>query len=268
MSKATNELFVNQYWQDRVAEAQKQIADKTIEETQKQIRKYYARAAEHCLDSFEAVVDKIYVGLADGIEPTPADLYKLDKYWQSQAQLRKELQRLGDKEISLMTKAFEDVFEEVYNIMALPTSSTFGTVSHETITQLINQVWCADGQMWSNRVWSNVNALADELNEQLVHIVATGKPTTELKKNLMERFNVSYNQANTLIQTEVAHVQTQAAKQRYIDSGVTEVEVWADYDERRCKLCGNLHQKKYLVNDTMPVPAHPNCRCCILPVIK
>ena len=81
MSKKTNDLFVNKYWQDRVAEAQKQIADKTIEETQKQLRKYYTRAAEHCIDSFEATYDKLLTTIEKGKEPTPADLYKLDKYW-------------------------------------------------------------------------------------------------------------------------------------------------------------------------------------------
>lgn len=267
MSKKTNDLFVNKYWQDRAAEAQKQMTDKTIEETQKQLRKYYTRAAEHCIDSFEATYNKLLTTIEKGKDPTPADLYKLDKYWQSQAQIRKELQKLGAQEISYMTKAFEEVWLDVYNSMALPSTATYGSVSTETITQLINQVWCADGKVWSDRIWYNTEKLADELNDQLVHIVATGKPTKELKQTLIGCFNVSYSQANTLVQTEVAHIQTQAARQRYLDSGVTEVEVWADYDERRCDLCGKLHQKKYPIGATMPVPAHPNCRCCILPVI-
>jgi hypothetical protein len=65
----------------------------------------------------------------------------------------------------------------------------------------------------------------------------------------------------------MAHIQTQAAKQRYSDAGVLEVEVWADYDERRCDVCGKLHKTKHPINGTMPIPAHPRCRCCILPVV-
>lgn len=66
----------------------------------------------------------------------------------------------------------------------------------------------------------------------------------------------------------MANIQTQAARERYRNAGVAEVEVWADYDERRCDVCGELHKKRFPVNATMPVPAHPRCRCCILPVVE
>lgn len=267
MSKKTKDIFVNKYWQDRMAQSQVKLANKTINETEKQIKKYYVKAAEHCVESFEATYDKLYTAIEHGREPTPADLYKLDKYWQSQAQIRKELQRLGEKEVAYMTKAFEDVWIQVYNSFAIPSDTAFSTVSTETINQLINQVWCADGKNWSSRIWSNTEELAAKLNEELVSIVATGKRTTDLKNTLMECFDVSYRQANMLVRTEVAHIQTQAAKQRYLDSGVSEVEVWADYDERRCDICGKLHQKKIPINEALPIPAHPNCRCVVLPVI-
>jgi hypothetical protein len=45
------------------------------------------------------------------------------------------------------------------------------------------------------------------------------------------------------------------------------VQVWADKDERRCEVCGKLHQKTFSIYEPMPVPAHPRCRCCIVPVV-
>ena len=71
-----------------------------------------------------------------------------------------------------------------------------------------------------------------------------------------------------LVRTELAHVQTQAAKQRYSDYGVNKVQVWADKDERRCETCGKLHEKVIPIEQTMPIPAHPRCRCCIIPYIE
>jgi SPP1 gp7 family putative phage head morphogenesis protein len=65
----------------------------------------------------------------------------------------------------------------------------------------------------------------------------------------------------------MAHIQTQAAQKRYEDYGLKEVQVWADEDERRCEICGELHQKKYPIGAVMPIPAHPRCRCCIIPVV-
>lgn len=105
------------------------------------------------------------------------------------------------------------------------------------------------------------------LNDELIKCVISGKKTSELTKLLQERFGVSYNRAATVVRTETAHIQTQAAQQRYKNYGITEVEVFADEDERRCDVCGKLHQKKFPIGGTMPVPAHPNCRCCIIPVI-
>jgi SPP1 gp7 family putative phage head morphogenesis protein len=132
---------------------------------------------------------------------------------------------------------------------------------------MINQVWAADGKSWSKRIWENTEHLAATLNEKLIECVVGGKKTSDLKKALMERFGVSYNNADMLARTELAHIQTQAAKQRYTDTGIEYVEIWADKDERRCDVCGKLHKKRYPVDAVMPIPAHPRCRCCIVPVV-
>mgnify|MGYP003295850755 CR=1 FL=1 len=40
-----------------------------------------------------------------------------------------------------------------------------------------------------------------------------------------------------------------------------------DADERTCDVCGKLEGKRFPINGKMPVPAHPRCRCCIIPVV-
>ena len=205
---------------------------------------------------------------AEGKEPSPADLYKLDKYWQAQAQMRKELQKLGERKISTLIKAFETNFFDIYYSIALPGDKAFNTIDTGIVQQLINQVWVADGKSWSQRIWDNIERLADTLNEQLIHIVATGKKNTELVNALQDRFNVSYHRANTLVRTEIAHIQTEAAKKRYQDYGVEYVEVLVDPDNRTCELCKALMGKKFPVNATPPLPVHPNERCCLVPVIN
>ena len=259
---------MSSYWDNRIANAQQKISDKTVKEINKQLSKYYRRASERIIRDFESVYNKIEVMRAEGKEPTPADLYKLDKYWQAQAQMRRELQKLGERKISTLTKAFEANFFDVYYSIALPGNKAFNTVDTETVQQLINQVWVADGKSWSQRIWDNIEKLAETLNEQLIHIVATGKKNTELVNALQNRFNVSYHRANTLVRTEIAHIQTEAAKKRYQDYGVEYVEVLVDPDNRTCELCKALMGKKFPVNDTPPLPVHPNERCCLVPVIN
>ena len=255
------------YWQDRMAQTQSRLTEKSIRQIEKQLKKYYADAMTRTIKDFEDTYNRILVASAEGREPTPADMYKLDKYWQSQAQLKAELQKLGDKQISLLSKQFESNWFEIYHSIGIPGSDAFNTVDKSLVQQMINQIWCADGKSWSQRIWKNNEALAATLNEELIHCVATGKKTTELKNILQERFNVGYSNADMLVRTEMAHIQTQAAQKRYEDAGVQEVEIWADEDERRCDVCGKLHKKRFPMGAAVPIPAHPRCRCCILPVI-
>lgn len=256
------------YWEERMADSQNRLTNKSIRQTENQLKKYYKSAMERTIADFIATYEKILSDQAMGREATPADLYKLDKYWQSQAQLRRELQRLGDRQIVLLSKSFQMNWFNIYNSIAIPGSDAFNTVDKSIVEQLINSIWAADGKSWKERIWGNTQALAAELNEGLIHCVATGKKPGELKKILMERFTVSYSRADTLVRTEMAHIQTEAAKKRYEDAGVREVEVIADWDERRCPICADLHHTIHPVNGPMPVPAHPRCRCCIVPVIK
>lgn len=255
------------YWAKRLGNSQLKLQDKTIKEINRQFQRLYGRAAKKVIAEFENTYNRLLATIEEGKEPTPADLYKLDKYWQMQAELQRELQKLGDKEIKILSKVFETHFFEVYQNIAIPGATAFTTIDKAAVQQLINSVWVADGKMWSQRVWDNTERLASTLNDELIHIVATGKKNTDLVNILQDRFNVSYHRAQTLVRTEVAHIQTEAAKQRYKDYGIEYVEVLVDEDERTCELCKALQGKRFLTTETPPLPVHPNERCCLVPVI-
>lgn len=263
------------YWAERQALAQDKLTSRNVRKTEKQLKEYYKRSMESVIGQFELTYNKLLSSMDEGRAPTPADLYKLDKYWQLQAQLRKELQALGDKQMVLLSKQFEVNFFEVYYSFAIPGSEAFTTISVEAAQQMINQIWCADGKSWSQRIWENTARLQETLNEGLIECVVTGKKPTELKQKLQERFGVSYSRANTLIRTEMSHIQTQAAKQRYEDYGLTEYEILGNDDDS----CGNhsvdchaMHGKKFkyveMVTGKNAPPFHPNCKCCIIPVVE
>lgn len=255
------------YWQDRMQRAQSKLTGKSIKQVEKQLKKYYASTMKRVIADFENTYNKVLLAVEEGREPTPADLYKLDAYWQMQGQMRHELEKLGDKQISLLSKEFELHFFDIYYSIGIPGHEAFTTISKEAVTQMINSIWVADGKTFSQRIWDNVNNLVETLNEGLIHCVVTGQKTTQLKQALQERFNVSYSRADSVVRTEMAHIQTEAAKKRYQDYGVKQVQVWADEDERRCDICGKLHEQKFPVDGPMPVPVHPRCRCTVIPVI-
>ena len=258
---------MNKYWSDRIAEAQQAILDKNIKQVEKQLKKHYQQAMQNAMDDFEATYDKLLATIEDGREATPADLYKLDRYWKLQAQLQQELTKLGDKQAAALSKAFEANFFEVYYSYSKESLPFYTQIDRASARQLIDSIWAPDGISWSQRIWKNLGQLKDTLNEELISVVTSGRPTSVLKQKLMERFGVSYNQADSLARTELANIQTQAAEQRYKDAGVTQVQFWAEKDDRQCEHCGALHGKIFPIGTPGLVPKHPRCRCQLLPVV-
>ena len=223
------------YWAKRQAKIQEALANKSEKKIKQQLAKYYGASAKRVIENFERVYNKLLAQQADGKELTPALLYKLDSYWAMQGQLRQELQKLGEKQIALLTKEFEIMFFDVYYSIAPEGMQAFNTIDAAAAQQMINAIWCADGKDFSQRIWGNTERLIESLNEQLILTVSTGKKTTDLKHKLQERFVVSYSRANTLVRTELAHVQTMAAKQRYEDYGLKYYEILGNDDDS----CGN-----------------------------
>ena len=267
--KTRKQLIKNKrYWSERAADNQIKITERGIKATELQLKAYYSNTQKKLIGQFEQIYNKVLSSIEEGREPTPADLYKLDGYWQMQGEVTKELQKLGDKQAALLNRNFVTQWQNIYDALAIKGEKTFSTVDKSLVQQMINQIWCTDGKSWSSRVWTNTERLRETLNEQLIHCVASGKSTNELKNLLQQRFKVSYTAADSIVRTEMAHIQTQAAKKRYEDYGVEQVEILADEDERRCKICGKLHEKRYPIGAEVPIPAHPRCRCCIVPVVE
>ena len=255
------------YWKDRQQAAQQTLLSKSRQDIDKKLKSYYIRLSKQLISEYENLYNQLLLKQANGEQVSPATLYSLDKYWQLQVQTRKLLDKFGAYQQSLLSKVFEVFYQKSYKSLIIQGLDAFRTLDEAGVQQVINGIWAADGKSWSQRIWNNTALLQQALEEGLVECVAAGRKTTALKKVLQERFTVSYHRADTLVRTEMAHIQTEAAKQRYKDYGIAQVEVWADKDERRCEVCGKLHQKKYPVGAQVPIPAHPNCRCCIVPVV-
>ena len=256
------------YWQDRMTAAQQALLNKSRLEIDRKLRKYYVNLSKQLIKDYEALYNEILLKKAAGEAISPATLYQMDKFWVLQAQTRERLNKFGAFQQALLSKVFEVFYQHSYKSISLNGLTAFKTLDDGAVRQVLERVWAADGKSWSQRIWNNTALLQQTLEDGLIETVAAGKKTTQLKKVLQNRFGVSYNRADVLVRTELAHIQTEAAKQRYIDYGIDQVEIWADPDERTCEVCGKLHRKKYPVGANVPIPAHPRCRCCIVPVVN
>lgn len=261
------------YWAKRQADAQDNLTKANVEDTEKQLKVYYTDAMHSAIRDFEDTFLHWQARAEDG-KVTPADLYKMDKYWATIAQLNLTMKELGDKQAQVLAENFMKEWQEVYESTAATSQSSFKTANLDIAEQMINQVWCADGKSWSERIWGNTEALKAALNEGLIECVVTGKKASDLKKRLQNEFGASYRKADLLVRTEMQHIQTEAARQRYEDDGITKYEFLGREEKDKCHhspSCSDLDGQIFFMKD-MKVsknapPIHPGCRCSIAPVV-
>ncbi|HJC49104.1 MAG TPA: minor capsid protein [Candidatus Anaerostipes avistercoris] len=118
---------------------------------------------------------------------------------------------------------------------------------------------------FSDRIWMYQDMLKNELNSLLQTGLIQGQNPRRLATHLRKRFGVSQSNAERLMITELARVQTEAQKQSFERNGFEEYTFLALGNA--CSKCKKLDEKHFEVKDMMPgenaPPMHPYCRCSI-----
>nr|WP_300326544.1 minor capsid protein [uncultured Anaerostipes sp.] len=116
---------------------------------------------------------------------------------------------------------------------------------------------------YSDRIWMYQDMLKNELSSLLQTGLIQGQNPRKLATHLRKRFGVSQYNAERLMITELARVQTEAQKQSFERNGFEEYTFLAVGSA--CPECKKLDGKHFKVKDMMPgenaPPIHPNCRC-------
>lgn len=118
---------------------------------------------------------------------------------------------------------------------------------------------------FSDRIWMYQGMMKAELSKLLQEGLIQGRNPRQLARHLEKLFGVSKQNAERLMRTELARVQTEAQKQSFIKNGFTQYEFIALGSA--CEICANLDGKHFDVDKMMPgenaPPMHPNCRCSV-----
>lgn len=116
---------------------------------------------------------------------------------------------------------------------------------------------------FSDRVWMYQDLMKADLAKLLQSGMIQGKNARVLARELRDKFNQSTFNAERLMRTELARVQTEAQKQSFIRNGFDEYEFVVNY--KCCDICEGLKGKHFKVSKMMPgenaPPMHPHCRC-------
>ena len=118
---------------------------------------------------------------------------------------------------------------------------------------------------YSDRIWMYQDMLKNELSSLLQTGLIQGQNPRRLATHLRKRFGVSQSNAERLMITELARVQTEAQKQSFERNGFEEYTFLALGDA--CPICKALDGKHFKVKKMMPgtnaSPMHPRCRCSV-----
>ena len=122
---------------------------------------------------------------------------------------------------------------------------------------------------FSERIWLNQDQLKNSLSSVLSNALIQGKNPREFIPLIRKKFDVSRCNAERLLRTEIARVQTQAQAESYEANGIDEYEYIACSLKDVCPLCKEMDGKTFKLKD-MEIgenapPMHPNCHCSTAP---
>lgn len=122
---------------------------------------------------------------------------------------------------------------------------------------------------FSERIWGNMQAFTAELDKLLVQTITQGKNPRDMARKLRNLFESSKYEAERLMRTESARVQTAIQKQSYDKYEIDEYEYIAE--PTACSVClplnGKIFKSKDMLSGTNASPMHANCRCSTAPYV-
>ena len=267
----------NRYWKRREMQQRAKLFNKSVTDLDKELAKQYGRVAKVIKRELLSTLEEIRNANGD---IQPSDLYKSKRYYQMLNEVNNELNGLSSKQVTLT----EEKLLEVYELQSEITANEFGlynSVDRDAALTVIRETWCSDGRDLSQRIWRNRDLLMQKLEEGLFDFVSRGQPTAQLVTDLIAEqvgpdiaefgsildndFREAYNNAQRLVRTETARVQTRATQDRYREAGFTKWRVLAEPD--CCEVCADLAEQVFDIDDLV-IPAHPNCRCAMVAVTE
>ena len=270
------------YWERRIQQQTDLLFDKTLLDTEKELKKKYKQALEDTLADIKDLWDKLQKESADGVI-RPNDLYRYNRYFQVKNNLNERLKRLGLSEDKIYRRKFMNTYFDTQDMLSeyvayltkqpqMKSTNSFTMEQQNAAEKVLESIWCSDGKHWSDRIWSNKNKLQDRIEKGLMDCISRGVSKDELVKTLMDDFGKGFSDADRIARTELTYVQNQAAKDRYEAAGIKKYQYLAEIDSRTSNICKELNGKEFNftvsnVGVNMP-PMHTNCRSTIIPVVQ
>ncbi|WP_312448515.1 minor capsid protein [Lacrimispora sp.] len=199
---------------------------------------------------------------------SPAYQARLERLQQLQNQIDMTMQNVYQQERVRSTSHYVDLANEAYyrsifNIQQrIGLDFGFNLISPKVIDRVINSKW--SGANYSTRIWSNTRALAQDIKEELLINLITGRTDREVADIIANKFATGTSQARRLVRTESCNLANQMEMTSYEECGIEYYRFVATLDLRTSSICRNLDGERFKVSEQQPglncPPMHPWCR--------
>lgn len=211
--------------------------------------------------------DKTKVELLAELE-SPAYQARLERLRQLQNQLDLTMQNVYQQEKVKTTGHYVDLSNEAYyrSIFEIQQRTglgfEFNLISPTVIDRVVNSKW--SGINYSKRIWNNTNALAQDLKEELLLSLITGRTDRETADIIANKFAAGASQARRLVRTESCNLANQMEMASYEECGIEHYRFVATLDLKTSSICRSLDNRSFKVSEQKPglncPPMHPWCR--------
>ena len=103
------------YWTQRILNQTDRIYNKTTKEAEVELRKLYRESLkaneQQMIDVWNSIKD------SENGEVKPNDLYRYNRYFSISKALQESLRQLGDKEVNVYQRVFENVYQRQYDFI-------------------------------------------------------------------------------------------------------------------------------------------------------
>ncbi len=183
-------------------------------------------------------------------------------------QIWAELKKAGIEQNNLTANSVINTINNSYNQAIFDTEKQFGSLltfsklDSQTVQEILN--YKIEGKHFSNRIWTNTNILAEQINSKIATAVAIGQSPEKTIREVRERFDVGRFYAERLVRTESAFYHNSAELRAYQELGVEKYRIIATLDNRTSDICQHKDHKVFKISEAKQgvnfPPFHPLCR--------
>ena len=232
--------------------------------------------------SIDEMIRKLKAGNYDGskddlIAQLESSAYRsrIEHLKQLQNQLDFVMNNVYEQEKIASTSHYLDLANEAYYRtiydMQQRTQAAFSFqhIDSKEIDKVVNSKW--SGKNYSSRIWSNTKALAQDIKEELLINLVTGRSNKEVADIIANKFAQGSSVARRLVRTESAYLSAELNFKAYNEMGIEEYQFLATLDLKTSEICRKMDLMLFKVKDRKVgvncPPMHPWCRSTTIPVV-